>query len=400
MKKEVKRKLPGGWSYKEFPKCLIKESVKTEKIPETHYLKEGKYPIVDQGSNFIAGYTNDESLVYMHQCPVIVFGDHTRTFKYVDFNFAIGADGTKIIHPNTPSINPRYFYFALKASSFPNDGYNRHYKYLQKLEIPFPPTEREQIKVSQELQRKMNELEKMKQATLRQKDAISAMQGAILREIFPYKEGDKLPAGWKWEKIENHILDCQSGLACGDKSRNEGYAHLRMNNISRDFKLDLTSLWRIPASNKEVDTYRVKEGDILFNNTNSAELVGKSCLFDSESKDVFLFSNHLTRIRTKETLYSLYLLYWTNILWNRRYFENNCDIWVNQAAIRAKDSLFPLNIPMPPRIDEQIRIVAKLKQKVNELERMSDVVDKKLEAIESLQGAILRETFDFQEVNN
>ena len=78
---------------------LIQESIQSlsikAKIPNKQYLDQGKYPIIDQGQEFIGGYTNDETGV-ISQLPVIVFGDHTRVFKYVDFPFVAGADGVKI----------------------------------------------------------------------------------------------------------------------------------------------------------------------------------------------------------------------------------------------------------------------------------------------------------------
>lgn len=206
-----------------------------------------------------------------------------------------------------------------------------------------------------------------------------------------------LPKGWRWERIGNTISEYQSGLACGDKSKTEGYPHLRMNNISIAMKLDLSLLWRIPATETEVEKYSIQKEDILFNNTNSAALVGKSCLFNLESVENFLFSNHITRIRTKPSLYSRYLLYWINVLWQKRYFENNCDKWVNQAAIRVEDLLFPLNIPFPPTIDDQFAIANELEKKMAEVESMRQAAIKQLEAIDALQSAILREVFDFGE---
>ncbi len=205
----------------------------------------------------------------------------------------------------------------------------------------------------------------------------------------------QLPKGWRWEKIGNHIAHAQSGLACGEKSRKEGFPHLRMNNISSDLRLDLTHLWKIPATEKEISTYSVQRGDILFNNTNSPALVGKSCLFDMECKETFLFSNHLTRIRTRNSLNSRYLLYWIGILWQRRYFEDNCDKWVNQAAIRVEDSVFPFDIPLPPTLDDQIAIANELERKMAEVETMRQAALRQIESIEAMPGAILREVFDF-----
>ena len=70
------------------------------KIKRSEYLANGTViPVVDQSQDFIAGYINDTERAYDGDLPVIVFGDHTCTFKYVDFRFAIGAEGTQIIRP-------------------------------------------------------------------------------------------------------------------------------------------------------------------------------------------------------------------------------------------------------------------------------------------------------------
>ncbi len=206
----------------------------------------------------------------------------------------------------------------------------------------------------------------------------------------------RLPEGWRWEKIEPHILGYQSGLARGDKSKKDGYPHLRMNNISNGGKLDLSLLWRIPATEQEVRAYAVRKGDILFNNTNSPELVGKSCLFNLDSTEVFLFSNHITRLRTKSTLYPRYLLYWINALWRKKYFQNNCDVWVNQAALRVEERLFPLRIPLPPTFDNQAAIADQLEREMAEVEEMRQAALRQKEAVSAMQGAILRETFPWK----
>ena len=82
---------------------LIGDHIQTlrqkHKIKRSEYLPDGVIPVIDQGQDFIAGYINDKELAYDGQIPVIVFGDHTCTLKYVDFPFAIGAEGTQLIRP-------------------------------------------------------------------------------------------------------------------------------------------------------------------------------------------------------------------------------------------------------------------------------------------------------------
>ena len=83
-----------GVEWVELEKIL--ENIKyTNKIQKNKFLKHGKYPIIDQSSNFISGYWNDDKNLFKIKTPVIIFGDHTRIFKFINFNFIIGADGIK-----------------------------------------------------------------------------------------------------------------------------------------------------------------------------------------------------------------------------------------------------------------------------------------------------------------
>ena len=129
-----------------------------------------------------------------------------------------------------------------------------------------------------------------------------------------------LPAGWHWEDIAPHVAEFRSGIARGQKSHKDGYPHLRMNNISKELRLCLDELWKIPASDDELREYALRDDDILFNNTNSRDLVGKTCLFRSPSDETFLFSNHITRIRTNDSLSPHYFVFWLNHLWRCGFF--------------------------------------------------------------------------------
>ena len=108
------------------------------KTPQTEFLEEGAIPVVDQGQRLVAGFVNDRSRVCKAKPPVIVFGDHTRAIKYVDFEFAMGADGTKVLVPKVES-DTKYLYHALTAMPVPAAGYSRHYKFLKETRIPLPP---------------------------------------------------------------------------------------------------------------------------------------------------------------------------------------------------------------------------------------------------------------------
>ena len=130
----------GHWKILSFMNCLKK--VKTEKkpsIPKRDYQESGEFPVIDQGASFIAGWTDLAGFVISDNLPVVIFGDHTRIFKYVDFPFVLGADGTKILHVNDDILDPRFFYYALLNLNVPNKGYNRHYRYLREFSVVCPP---------------------------------------------------------------------------------------------------------------------------------------------------------------------------------------------------------------------------------------------------------------------
>ena len=111
------------------------------KIPTNDYLEKGKFPIIDQGQDFIAGYSNSDNGIYS-DVPAIIFGDHTRIFKYVDFPFFLGADGVKILKARK-EISYKYLFYYFLQAKFPNTGYARHYKWLKELEIPVPTIEKQ-----------------------------------------------------------------------------------------------------------------------------------------------------------------------------------------------------------------------------------------------------------------
>lgn len=99
------------------------------KIPRKEYLSHGRYPIVDQGDGKIAGYTNRNDGLYT-DVPVVLFGDHTRVFKYVDFPFFAGADGTKILKARS-GIDAHFGYYSFMQYPLISLGYSRHFKLLK-----------------------------------------------------------------------------------------------------------------------------------------------------------------------------------------------------------------------------------------------------------------------------
>ncbi len=148
--------IPEKWKWVLFSDAVKVISSRPFQIKAKEVLEQGLYPVISQSKEQIDGYSNDDKkLIPDSELPIIIFGDHTRTLKYVDFRFVVGADGTKLLHVKTSSIDPKYFYIALQSmiGQTRQRGYSRHFQFLKVLHIPIPPIEEQRRIVA-----KLNEL--------------------------------------------------------------------------------------------------------------------------------------------------------------------------------------------------------------------------------------------------
>ena len=132
--------IPQGWR-KDFVGNVIDKSYRSKQVMTADYLAEGKIPIIDQSRDFIAGYTDDEETLVSLDKPIIVFGDHTRILKYIQFPFAKGADGTQLIVSKCENMPQALLYLSLLNVDLSNYHYARHFKYLKAEEITIPNIE-------------------------------------------------------------------------------------------------------------------------------------------------------------------------------------------------------------------------------------------------------------------
>lgn len=132
--------VPQGWK-KELVGNVIEKSYRSKQVMTADYLAEGKIPIIDQSRDFIAGYTDDEETLVSLDKPIIVFGDHTRILKYIQFPFAKGADGTQLIVSKCKNMPQSLLYLSLLNIDLSNYHYARHFKYLKAEKIIIPNIE-------------------------------------------------------------------------------------------------------------------------------------------------------------------------------------------------------------------------------------------------------------------
>ena len=182
------------------------------------------------------------------------------------------------------------------------------------------------------------------------------------------------------------LADIRPGFASGDNLA-EGVFQIRMNNLSRGGEVLLDKRRRVSSQSKQISKSLLQPGDVLFNATNSPDLVGKTAIFLGCDEPA-VFSNHFIRLRTREhELAARYLTRWLQREFQRGYFRAKCKQWVNQATF-GQDRLVEMQIPLPP-IEEQRRIAAVL----DAAEALRAKRRHALAKLDSLAGAIFIDMF-------
>ena len=230
------------------------------KTLRTEFLEEGEFPVVDQGQVLVAGFVNDRSRVCSVNPPVIVFGDHTRAIKYVDFEFAMGADGTKVLVPKVES-DTKYLYYALKTIEIPAAGYSRHYKFLKETEIPFPPLD--------EQKRIAGILDAADALRAKRREALAQLD-TLLHSTFLDMFGDPVtnPMGWEVVRVGDEIGFLTSGSRGWAKYyAKDGDTFIRIQNLKNgQLELDDIAFVNAPES-AEAKRTMVEPGDVLLSIT-------------------------------------------------------------------------------------------------------------------------------------
>lgn len=294
--------LPPGWQRVPFAEAVVPPvGVRGNKVPTRAYQARGRFPIVDQGAKRIAGWTDDPSVVISEGLPYVVFGDHTRSFKYADQPFALGADGTQLLKP-APTIDSRFFYYACLALEIPNRGYNRHFRILKELYV-VRPSEPEQRKIASLLRHVERAIDLEERAVVVSRE----LKQATINQLFtlglrgePQKQTEigPMPQSWTTLAVQRLLDSLRYGTSvkCG---YGDGYPVLRIPNVV-DGQIVLADVKRGELSAEECDNLRLRDGDILFVRTNGVrERVGSTAVYHGQP-EFALFASYLIRARLRE----------------------------------------------------------------------------------------------------
>jgi len=185
-----------------FSNCVLVAS-KIRGIKKSEYKTSGQFPIIDQGQNLITAYSDKEDLVEK-DFPFIIFGDHTRVLKYINFLSILSNDGIKVLRPKS-GIDSKFLYYQFLNFKIPNTGYNRHFKYLVETNLVIPEIEIQQkialilSTVDEEIQKTdqiIQETEKLKNGLMSK-----LLTKGIGHSKFKKTKIGKMPEGWKRVKL-------------------------------------------------------------------------------------------------------------------------------------------------------------------------------------------------------
>lgn len=281
-------------------------------------------------------------------------------------------------------VLPEYLYAFLESQKdkFIKDAVggaqpNLSAGYLKTIEFKLPSLE-QQTRITRNLS-KIDELLLLRKQQIAKLDGLIKARFVEMFGTFPAN-----PFRWSIGKIQDVVSDVRYGSS---RPAVEGgkYPYLRMNNITYSGELDLRDTKRIDIPDSELDKCTVRRGDVLFNRTNSKELVGKTCVYNRD--ELMVLAGFVIRVRINERIRPEVLSAFLNMDFSKRMLIGMCKTAIGQANINAKE-LQNIDLYIPP-IELQDQFVT-LK---NKIDQQKQTVQQSLEKLELLKKALMQEYF-------
>lgn len=140
----LKREIPEGWNDGRIGD-IIGKAPQATKIPAKEFKENGKVPVIDQSQTYICGFTDDETGTIKPKPAHVIFGDHTRAVKLVNFDYARGADGTQVLVAKSEEVPSYLLYQIVSDIDLSSYGYARHYKFLKESKCVIPKADTSQL---------------------------------------------------------------------------------------------------------------------------------------------------------------------------------------------------------------------------------------------------------------
>lgn len=384
--------VPENWVWVRLLSTFINKTDSKKKIQQKSYLNTGDYAVVDQGQNLIGGYTDDASLQYDGELPVVVFGDHTRCVKYIDFKFVQGADGVKILLP-VKSYDSKFFYYAIMNLNIPNMGYRRHFPLFDKLSLPLPPLS-EQQRIVERIEELFAKLDEAKERLQEVADSFVLRKAAILHKAFTgeltkqwRRENGVSDESWEEKKLEEVCSKITDGTHNSPTNSLSGeYMYVTAKNI-KDTGIDLSNITYVTKEvHKEIySRCDVIYGDVLY--IKDGATAGIATI--NTLKEEFSMLSSVALIRTdlkltKNEFVKDYLNYR-----KKEILKNISGSAITRLTLsKIKDILVPL-----PTLPEQHEIVRLIDDLLARERKAQQATEQALASIDLMKKSILARAF-------
>ncbi len=338
---------------------------------------QGKYPIY--GSGGVMGYADD----YICEAETVVIGRKgsinnplfvAEPFWNVDTAFGLVADRRVLL--------PKYLYYFCVNFNFEQLNTTVTIPSLTKanllqINIDIPDLVQQQA-IVERLDR-IVELIALRQDEL---DSLDQLVKSRFIELFgTYPENQH---GWETATIRDIVSDVRYGSS---RPAVEGgaYPYLRMNNITYGGELDLADVKRIDVPESELPKCTVRRGDVLFNRTNSRELVGKTCVYDRD--EAMVLAGFVIRVRVNDRVLPEFLSAFLNTDFSKQMLFGMCKAAIGQANINAQE-MQNIGIYVPPIETQRQFILFKQQTDKSKL-----AVQQGLQELEILKKSLMQQYF-------
>ena len=249
---------------------------------------------------------------------------------------------------------------------------------FEKIEIILP-----NLEIQKKISKKLELLENNIDFRKNQLNYLKELNKSLFTRMFgDIKTNDK---NWEIKKL-GEVVQTQYGTSKKATSIVGKFPILRMNNITYSGEMDYKDLKYIELSDSEKKKFLLKKGELLFNRTNSKELVGKTGLFNLDIP--MAFAGYLIRIKPSNLIHSKFLLFFMNSEFMKKLLYNKAKNIVGMANINAKE-LEDFSIILPP-----IELQNKFAERVEKIEKLKFEIEKSIEIAQNLYDSLISKYFD------
>ena len=388
-------KVPENWCWVHLLDSFENCTDSKKKIHKKKYLQNGEIAVVDQGQELIGGYTNDREMAFTGNLPIVIFGDHTRCVKYIDFPFAQGADGVKVLKPKS-FFNPKAFYYAFQSIDIPNMGYRRHFPLLAQYAMPVPPIS-EQQRIVNRIESLCSKLDETKQKAQNARDGFEIRKAAILHKAFTgeltaqwRKEHGIGIESWKNSTVGRVCYEVKVGIVIKPSQyytdEKHGIPAFRSANVRENHIDDFDWVYLNQECMERNTRSIVHTGDVLVVRSGNP---GTACVVSGKF-DGYNAIDILIAVPNHSQVSSEFLCAYTNSPFGKRLIsKNKRGMALAHFNVKGYSGL-PIRVPL---LQEQTEIVRLLDNLLAKEQRAKEVAEAVLEKIDIIKKSILTRAF-------